>query len=111
MFNKQTLLPIKALLLGSLAILAIFARAENAFLGAIPVDHDVYAFVRAHLDDRVAVVLNRGKTEAQIDINVAPELSDGDYTDALSGKKISVGNGKLNFTLPAQSAAFITKPR
>lgn len=72
---------------------------------------DQYAFVRAHLDDRVAVVFNRAKSEAQIDINVAPEFADGDYVDALSGKKISVQNGKVNFQLPEQTAAFITKQR
>lgn len=72
---------------------------------------DQYAFVRAHLDDRVVVIFNRAKSDAKIDINVAPELSDGDYIDALSGKKISVQSGKLDFELPGQTAAFVTKAK
>jgi glycosidase len=77
----------------------------------VEVDHDLYAFVRAHLDDRVAVIFNRGKTDAKIDISVAPELADGDYVEMLSGKKVSVKNGKLEFDLPAQTAAFVTKSK
>jgi glycosidase len=72
---------------------------------------DQYAFVRAHLDDRIAVVFNRGKSEAKIDIDVSPELSDGDYLDALNGGRVQVKDGKLNFTLSPQTAAFIVKPR
>jgi len=78
---------------------------------AVKIDHDVYAFVRAHLDDRVALVFNRGKTNARIEINVAPELADGDYVEVLSGNKVSVANGNLSFDLPAQTAAFITKAK
>jgi 1,4-alpha-glucan branching enzyme len=75
----------------------------------IAVDHDVYAFVRAHLDDRVVAIFNRGKTDAKIDMNVSPELSDGDYADALTGKSVQVKDGKMEFTLPAQTAAFVTR--
>jgi neopullulanase len=77
----------------------------------VKIDHDLYAFVRAYLDDRVAVILNRGKTNAKIDIDVGPELADGDYVEVLSGNKITVANGKLDFELPAQTAAFITKAK
>jgi glycosidase len=77
----------------------------------IAVDHDVYAFVRAHLDDRVVAIFNRGKTDAKIDMNVSPELNDGDYADALPGKSVQVKDGKMEFTLPAQTAAFVTKMR
>jgi len=77
----------------------------------IAVDHDVYAFVRAHLDDRVVAIFNRGKTDAKVDMNVSPELSDGDYADALTGKNIQVKDGKMEFRMPAQTAAFVTKMR
>jgi cyclomaltodextrinase / maltogenic alpha-amylase / neopullulanase len=76
----------------------------------IAVDHDVYAFVRAHLDDCVVAIFNRGKTDAKVDMNMSPELSDGDYADALTGKSVQVKDGKMEFTLPAQTAAFVTKP-
>lgn len=77
----------------------------------VAVEHDLYAFVRAHLDDRVAVIFNRSKSPAKIDVTVAPEMQDDDYTDALTGNAVTVKNGKLEFTLPAQTAAFVTKMR
>jgi cyclomaltodextrinase len=70
-------------------------------------DHDIYAFVRAHLEDRVAVAFNRGKTEANIDVAVAPELTDGDYVELLTGAKVQVKKGNLRLPIPAQSAAFV----
>ena len=73
------------------------------------VNHDVYAFVRAHLEDRVVAIFNRGKTDAKVDMNVSPELNDGDYADVLTGKSVQVKDGKMEFTLPAQTAAFVTR--
>lgn len=72
-------------------------------------DQDLYAFVRAHLDDRVVAVFNRGKSEAKAELLVNPEMADGDYTEALSGKTVIVKDGKLEVSLPAQTAAFVTK--
>ena len=72
--------------------------------------HDLYAFVRAHLADRVVVLFNRAHIESQFEVIVSPELADGDYTDALSGKTIAVKNGKMTVTLPAETAALVTKP-
>lgn len=73
------------------------------------VDHDLYGFVRAHLNDRVAVVFNRAKSPAKVDVDCAPELADGDYVDQLNNKPVKIQNGRLQFELPAQTAAFITK--
>jgi cyclomaltodextrinase len=78
---------------------------------AVLATNEQYAFVRAHLDDRIAVVFNRARDDAKIEINVGPELADGDYTEALSGNKITVANGKLEFDLPGQTAAFISRTR
>ena len=58
-------------------------------------DKDIYAFVRAYLEDRVVVIFNRGKTEAKIDINVSPELNDGDYVEALRQTAVAVKDGRL----------------
>jgi hypothetical protein len=77
----------------------------------VAVDQDLYAFVRAHLDDRVAVIFNRAKSPAKVDVTVAPEMEDGDYIDALSGNTVVVKQGALEFTIPAQTAAFVTKSR
>ncbi|HJT82061.1 MAG TPA: alpha-amylase family glycosyl hydrolase, partial [Chthoniobacterales bacterium] len=72
-------------------------------------DQDVYAFVRAHLGDRVVVAFNRGKSDTEVNLEVAPELSDGDYTEQLSGTKVQVKNGKLSLLIPAQTAAFVCR--
>lgn len=72
-------------------------------------DQDVYAFVRAYLDDRVVVIFNRGKTEAKIDIDVSPELSDGDYDDVLTHEATKVAAGKLQLTIPGRTSAFVIK--
>jgi glycosidase len=72
-------------------------------------DHDVYAFVRAYLNDRVAVIFNRGKNEAKIAIDVSPELADGAYADALHATDASIRDGKLEVTVPAESAIFVVK--
>jgi glycosidase len=73
------------------------------------IDHDLYGFVRAHLGDRIAILFNRGKSETKVDLNVSPEMSDGDYVDALSGTHVEVKDGKMVFALPAQTAAFVTR--
>jgi glycosidase len=70
---------------------------------------DQYAFVRAHLDDRVVVIFNRAKAPAEIDISVSPEMPEGAYVDALSGSGVEVKNGRIDFELPAETAAFVTK--
>jgi glycosidase len=72
--------------------------------------HDLYAFARAQLADRVVVLFNRATNDSQFDLPVAPELTDGDYVEALSGNKVSVKDGKLKVTLPAETAAFVIKP-
>lgn len=71
---------------------------------------DRYAFVRAHLGDAVLVVWNRGKGENSFEVEVGPEMPDGDYADALSGEKITVRNGKTSFRLGAmKSALFVAE--
>ena len=74
-------------------------------------DHDVYAFVRAHLEDRILVAFNRSKAEAKLDLDVSPELADGDYTEALSGTAVQVREGKVNLSIPAQTAVFVSRSR
>jgi peptide methionine sulfoxide reductase MsrB len=70
---------------------------------------DRYAFVRRHLDDSVLCVWNRGKTEAAFEVQVAPEMPDGLYKDALSGRTIEVKNGKTAFGVAPLSSSFFVK--
>lgn len=76
---------------------------------ALVAEGDRYAFVRRHLDDAVLCLWNRGKTEAAFEVNVAPEMPDGSYKDALSGRTIEVRDGKAAVTVPPLSSAFFTK--
>jgi hypothetical protein len=46
-----------------------------------------------------------------MNLNVSPELTDGDYVEALSGMKVAVKDGKLEFAVAPQVAAFVTKPQ
>lgn len=68
---------------------------------------DVDAVVRAHLADRVLAIFNRAGHENPLTLEVAPELQDGPYTDALSGKPYEVTHGKLTLTIPARTALFL----
>src|SRR5205823_564673 len=64
----------------------------------IRADHDVYAFLRAHLNDRILVALNRGTTEAKLDLDVSPEFTDGDYAEALTRTAVPVRDGKMSLS-------------
>jgi cyclomaltodextrinase / maltogenic alpha-amylase / neopullulanase len=69
-----------------------------------------YAFVRAHLDDRVLAVWNRGSNQTEFSLGVAPEMVDGLYLDAISGREIEVKDGRTSFKLePMKSALFVPK--
>jgi cyclomaltodextrinase len=69
-----------------------------------------YAFVRAHLDDRVLAVWNRGSNQTEFSLGVAPELVDGRYIDALSDQEIEVKDGRTSFKIePMKSALFVPK--
>jgi len=69
-----------------------------------------YAFVRAHLNDRVLAVWNRGDNRTEFSLTVEPEMADGVYADALSGREIEVKNGRTTFQLePMKSALFVAK--
>jgi glycosidase len=72
-------------------------------------DANTYAFVRAHLADRVVFVANRADAPAHVKLSVAPEMGDGDYADALSGTKAKITNGDLELDVPARTAMFIAR--
>ena len=74
-------------------------------------DANSYGFVRAYLDDRLVFVVNRSEAPTELKLTVAPEMSDGDYVDALGGTKASVVNGDLELEVPARRAMFITRDR
>ena len=74
-------------------------------------DDTRYAFVRRHFDDKVLAVWNRGNESAEFDLQVAPELPDGTYADALSAISIKVQSGTAKLTLPPMRAAFFVQEK
>lgn len=69
-------------------------------------DETRYAFARRHFDDRVLAVWNRGSGKADYDLQAGPELPDGTYSDALTGKSMVVSSGQTKFSLAPMQAAF-----
>ncbi len=77
---------------------------------ALVAEGDRYAFVRAHLEDAVLAVWNRGVHRTEFSLGVAPEMPDGIYVDALSDQQIEVKDGKTSFKVgPMKSALFVAK--
>lgn len=71
---------------------------------------DRYAFVRAHLGDAVLAVWNRGDSTTEFVLAAGPEMPDGAYEDALSGRVIEVKDGRASFKMePMKSALFVAK--
>ena len=73
-------------------------------------DKNRYAFARRHFQDAALCAWNRGAEPAAFDLDVAPELADGNYRDAFSGKTVTVKSGKATFALdPSRSAIFVAE--
>ncbi len=73
-------------------------------------DHDHYAFVRAHLGDRVLAAFNRDATDTTLDLQVVPEMPDGEYVEVLGDRKVQVKDGIMRLQLAGRSAALVTGP-
>jgi glycosidase len=72
-------------------------------------DENVYGYVRAYFQDRVAVVINRGEDSVMLQMHVAPEFTDGEYLDQLSGERIKVVGGKMIVEIPGRTSRVICK--
>ncbi len=72
-------------------------------------ERDRYAFVRAHLCDRIVAAFNRGSAPTEMTLSVAPEMVDGYYVDLMSGATVRVSGGQMTLTLGAHSAALVGK--
>ncbi|MDX2080048.1 MAG: alpha-amylase family glycosyl hydrolase [Terrimicrobiaceae bacterium] len=75
----------------------------------LAVDEERYAFVRRHLDDVTLAAWNKGTATQSFDLGVAPEMTDGNYRDSVSGKDAQVANGRLQFSLGAGESALWVK--
>jgi glycosidase len=76
---------------------------------AVKAGQDQYAVVRAYLQDRVLVLYNRSEKAARLQLNVAPEISNGPLRDQLGTlQEVTVKNGFLEVNLPARSVSYLT---
>lgn len=76
---------------------------------ALLIEDNRYAYVRAFFEDRVLVAFNRATTPTDLVLNVAPEFSDGDYIDLLTGRDLKVEGGKITVPMRGRSAAIVAK--
>jgi glycosidase len=78
------------------------------------VEEQVYAFARATREDAAIVAFNNGAEPAPLDVPVSGlGLGEGETLDDRLGgvAAIPVAGGRLRFTLPARSAAVLTRRR
>ena len=75
---------------------------------ALQTEKDVYVFVRAYAEDRVAVLINRGAAATTLKLDVSPEMPDGAYVEELTNTSLKVEGGTLNVTIPPRAAMIAT---
>ncbi len=81
---------------------------RNGSRRPVVVEKNLLAFVRAQLHDRVLCVFNRETKTIERKLRVAPELSDGSYTDELSGARATVKDGRMTVKIAPRAAAFFS---
>jgi len=70
-------------------------------------DEDCLVFVRAYLDDRVLVIINRAQTARELSIDASPEFDGRDVTNPATGEAITVTDKKLALTVPPMSSVYL----
>ncbi|MCS7063185.1 MAG: alpha-amylase family glycosyl hydrolase [Methylacidiphilales bacterium] len=75
----------------------------------VHLEDETYSYVRAYFQDRVLVAFNRKLSPATLTLDVAPEFSDGDYEELISGKTVKVENGKMVLEIPPQTSYIVGK--
>ena len=68
-------------------------------------ENDCVTFVRAYLEDRLLVIVNRSKSAHDISIDPRPEISESKLKNLLTDEQIGLTDGKL--TIPPATALFI----
>ncbi len=106
-FGDQLSAPEKSVLADFRKLTALRYGSRRALLR----EDDALAFVRAYLDDRVVVVLNRANAPKTFSLKVAPEIGSADVRDLLSGEKIPVNDSAISVAMPALSFVFWRQPR
>ncbi|RMH57017.1 MAG: hypothetical protein D6679_07780 [Candidatus Hydrogenedentota bacterium] len=75
----------------------------------IMVTKDFYAFVRAWFEDRALAAFNRTEKPETISVENVPELPNGVYRDAVSGRVVELKEGGRFVEVPAGSAVLLVR--
>ena len=84
---------------------------RNGSRRTLVAEKDLFAFVRAQLEDRVLCVFNRSSQAVEREFIVGPELADGRCKDELSGALTTIKEGRITVKMGPRSAAFFVSER
>jgi len=71
-------------------------------------DANRYAYVRAYADDRALVLFNRSDEWVTFELELNPEITNGELLDVLSHTRISVRDGSATVSVSPMSSAVYT---
>jgi glycosidase len=71
-------------------------------------DANRYAYVRAYADDRALVLFNRSEQWVTFELELNPEITNGELLDVLSHTRISVRDGSATVSVSPMSSAVYT---
>jgi glycosidase len=71
-------------------------------------DANRYAYVRAYADDRALVLFNRSNEWVTFELELNPEITNGELLDVLSHTRISVRDGSATVSVSPMSSAVYT---
>lgn len=89
------------------------ARRSNPalYMGSrrsLTASNSVYAYLRAYGSDRALVAFNRGKQDAVLELDLNPEIDNGELREVLGGARLKVQGGKVRFRLKPQTSVLFT---
>ena len=73
-------------------------------------NENVLGFVRSDADEAIGILTNNSKAAIKYTLDITgTKLTDGTYTDLISGKTFVAASDKLKVTIPANSGLILTK--
>ena len=73
-------------------------------------NENVLGFVRSDADEAIGILTNNSKAAIKYTLDIkGTKLTDGTYTDLISGKTFVAASDKLEVTIPANSGLILTK--
>ncbi len=70
-------------------------------------DENIFAYIRSDMNERILVVLNKNENEQKVELQLPDFYKINSVSDAVSGKKIKVNEGKLEITVKGVGFRFL----